>query len=164
MGLLTTLGKRITALGVKPAQPVQWPREAIWLYGVVAPSTGESFFYEFSHLDTACFEVFLDLVAQAYPHVLNVIQVDQAPAHSSHKLCIPENIVLLYQPPHSPELNPIERLWEDLKLDFKGEIFATLDELRTALREVLGYLTPDWIAAVTQYPFIMNALSVSISS
>lgn len=164
LGLLTLLGKRITLPGVKPEQPVQWPREAIWLYGVVAPSTGESFFYEFSHLDTACFEAFLDLVAQAYPDVLNVIQLDQAPAHTSLKLRIPDNIVLLYQPPHSPELNPIERIWQDLKRDFKGEIFATLDDLRDALREVLGYLTPDWIAAMTQYPFIMDALSVSISS
>jgi DDE superfamily endonuclease len=162
LGLQTTMGKRITLTGVKPLQPVQWPREAIWLYGVVAPATGESFFYEFSHLDTACFEMFLELLSAEYPDVLNVIQLDQAPAHSSQKLQIPENIVLLYQPSHSPELNPIERVWEDLKIDFKGENYANLDELRAAIRETLGYMTPEWIASLTQYPYIMKALSVSI--
>jgi hypothetical protein len=39
-----------------------------------------------------------------------------------------------------------------------------LDDLRDAIQEVMGYMTPDWIASLTQYPFIMNALSVSISS
>jgi hypothetical protein len=50
------------------------------------------------------------LLSEQYPDVLNVIQLDQAPAHSSQKLQIPENIVLLYQSSHSPELNPIERV------------------------------------------------------
>jgi transposase len=161
---MTMLGRRITALGVKPEQPFQWPRKALWLYGLVAPATGESFFYEFSHLDTACFECFLRLFSEAYPDVLNVIQCDQAPAHSSYDLVIPDNIVLLYQPPHSPELNPIERVWQDLKLDLKGDNFANLDELRAAIQETLGYMIPDWMASLTQYPFIMRALSVSISS
>lgn len=160
----TTIGKRITLKGVKPIQPVQWPRKAIWLYGVVEPHTGASFFYEFSHLDTACFEMFLKLLSEEYPDVLNVIQLDQAPAHSGQKLKIPENIVLLYQPSHSPELNTIERVWEDLKIDFKGENYANLDELRTAVREALSYMTPDWISSLTQYPYIMKALSVAISN
>jgi hypothetical protein len=164
LGLHTTLGRRITAPGVKPIQPVQWPRQAIWLFGVVAPASGDSFFFEFSHLDTACFQCFLQLLSAAYPDVLNLIQCDQAPAHTSNQLEIPDNVILLYQPPHSPELNPIERLWQDLKLDFKGENFANLDELRFAIREVLGYMSPDWIASLTQYPFIMDALSVSISN
>jgi hypothetical protein len=164
VGLMTIVGKRITALGVKPLQPVQWPRKAMWLYGVVAPAMGESFFYEFSHLDTACFECFLKLLSEAYPDVLNLIQCDQAPAHTHYDLEIPDNVVLLYQPPHSPELNPIERVWEDLKVDLKGDNFANLDELRAAIKEVLSYMTPDWLASLTQYPFIMNALSVSIPS
>jgi hypothetical protein len=162
LGLQTTTRRRITALGVKPVQPVQWPRKAIWLFGVVAPASGDSFFFEFSHLDKACFQCFLQLLSEAYPDVLNLIQCDQAPAHTSDQLEIPNNVVLLYQPPHSPELNPIERLWQDLKLDFKGENFANLDELRLAIREVLSYMSSEWIASLTQYPFIMDALSVSI--
>lgn len=157
------LGKRITLPGVKPLQPVQWPRQNFWLYGIVEPLTGESFFYEFSHLDTPCFEMFLNLVSDAYPDVLNIIQLDQAPAHCSQTLEIPENIVLILQPPHSPELNPIERVWQDLKRDFKGKIFRTLDELRAELRETLETISPEWLASLTQYPYIMRALSVSLT-
>ncbi|MFM7425963.1 MAG: transposase [Elainella sp.] len=89
-------------------------------------------------------------MSEAYPDVLNVIQLDQAPAHSSDMLTIPENVVLLFQPPHSPELNPIERVWQDLKSDLKGEVFTKLNDLRTAIREVLGYMSPEWLASLTQ--------------
>lgn len=163
MGLQTLLGKRITLPGVKPIQAVRWLRKNFWLYGVIAPLTGESFFYEFSHLDTACFEWFLRLVSQQYPDVINVIQMDQAPAHCSTTLEIPENVILILQPPHSPELNPAERVWQDLKHDLKGEAFATLDELRAALRESLELMTPEWLASLTQYHYIVNALSVSLT-
>jgi hypothetical protein len=164
VGLQTLLGRRITLSGVKPTQSVRWGRENFWLYGVVEPGTGESFFYEFSHLDTACFECFLQLMSEAYPEVINVIQLDQAPAHSSDRLTIPENVVLLFQPPHSPELNPIERVWQDLKSDLKGEVFTKLDDLRAAIREVLGYMSPEWLASLTQYPYIIRAVSASLSN
>lgn len=141
---------------------MHWGRENFWLYGIVEPMTGESFFFEFSHLDTACFECFLQLVSETYPEVLNVIQLDQAPAHSSDTLTIPENVVLLFQPPYSPELNPIERVWQDLKLDLKGEVFTRLNDLRAAIREVLGYMSPEWLASLTQYPYIIQAVSASL--
>jgi transposase len=64
------------------------------------------------------------------------------------------------QPPHSPELNPIERFWLDIKRDLKGVNLANLDALRAALSEILANITPEWIASMTQYPFIMNALCV----
>jgi transposase len=159
IGLKTLLGRRLTAAAVKPIAVVQWPRKAIWLYGVVAPATGDSFFFEYSHLDSVCFEHFLQLVAAQFPQFLNVIQLDGAPAHIAQAIHIPDNIVLLFQPPHSPELNPIERLWLDLKIDLRGANFANLDQLRLAVREILSYMTPEWIASLTQFPFIMKALS-----
>ena len=43
-------------------------------------------------------------------------------------LAIPENIIFLFQPPYSPEVNPIERLWLEIKKDLKWEIFDDLDQ------------------------------------
>jgi hypothetical protein len=161
LGLKTESGRVITLPGVKPIVEVQWTRQAFYLYGIVEPQTGESFFYEYSHLDAICFEHFLKLVSATFPAHLNVIQIDNAPAHVAAELDIPDNIVLLFHPPHSPELNPIERVWQDIKADLKGEIFQTLDDLRAALREVLGYLTPDWLASLSGYRHILSALSVA---
>jgi transposase len=116
---------------------------------------------EYSHLDSRCFEHFLHHLSGRYADSLNVIQLDGASAHTAWEIEIPDNVILLFQPPHSPELNPIERLWQDLKRDFKGESFASLNALKAAITKTLGDISPEWIASLTQYPFILNALSVA---
>jgi hypothetical protein len=88
LGLKTIQRRKITAKGVKPIGQVQWQREALYLYGMVEPKTGESFFYEFSHLDSACFEVYLQFVSERFPDSLNMIQMDNASAHSANTISI----------------------------------------------------------------------------
>lgn len=161
LGLKTIQRRKITAKGVKPIGPVQWHREAMYLYGMVEPKTGESFFYEFSHLDSECFERFLNLVSQQFPDSLNIIQLDNASAHSTKYLQIPNNILLVFQPPYSPELNPIERLWQHLKSKLAWHLYATLDHLRGVLAEQLQQLHPQMIASLTGWDYIVNALSVA---
>ena len=73
-GLKTLTGRVITALGTQPQGLVQWPFEAFYTYGAVEPLTGGSFFLIFSHLDSDCFQCFLDEFSQAYPDSLNVMQ------------------------------------------------------------------------------------------
>ncbi len=81
IGLKTITGKLITACGVKPVGLYQWLFEYLWLYGLVNPQTGDSFFYEFSHLDTACFEKFLEIFSASYPDEIHIIQLDNGRAH-----------------------------------------------------------------------------------
>ena len=50
------IGRLITACGTKPIGQWQWLFKAFWLYGAVEPATGESFFLEFSHVDTDCYQ------------------------------------------------------------------------------------------------------------
>ena len=99
--------------------------------------------------------------AACYPPSLNVLQVDNGLFHKAKRLQIPENIVLLFQPGHSPELNPIERVWEHLKQDLKWELFDNLEHLRTKVAQLLAELTPKIAASLTGYDFILNALSVA---
>jgi putative transposase len=59
----------------------------------------------------------------------------------------------------TPELNPIERLWEHLKTDLKWASFKTLEQLQTKVDQLLAELTPEVIASLTGYAFILDALS-----
>lgn len=158
-GLKTLIGRLITASGVKPIGQWQWLFKAFWLYGAVEPATGEAFFLQFSHVDTLCYQRFLDEFSKAYPDSLNILQVDNGRFHKGKDLIVPENVILLFQPPYSPELNPIERLWEFLKADLKWASFKTLDQLQTKIDQLLAQLTPEIIASVTGYAFILDALS-----
>ena len=159
-GLKTLIGRLISAAGVKPIGQWQWLFKAYWLYGAVEPATGESFFWQFSHVDTECYQKFLNELSKAYPESLNVVQVDNGRFHKGKALVVPENVILLFQPPYCPELNPIERLWEYLKSDLKWASFKNLEQLQTKVDQLLSQLTPDVIASITGYPFILEALSV----
>jgi putative transposase len=128
---------------------------------VVEPKTGESFFYEFSHLDTICFEEFLKQLSQHYPDDFQIIQVDQGTFHQTSWLTIPDNIILNFHPSHSPELNPIERLGKELKKSLRWQLFSNLDELRDAVRKILARLNQTIIASVTGWNFILEALYVA---
>lgn len=102
-GMKSLIGRVITLFGVKPIASVQWCRESFWLYGAVEPTTGEHFFYEFSHLDSTCFQQFIDLFAAAFPDSLNLLQLDQASCHIATTLVWPEHIIPIFQPAHSSE-------------------------------------------------------------
>lgn len=155
-GLHTQTGRMITSIGTKPIGYHQWSFKAFWLYGAVAPSTGESFFWQFSHFDTDCYCSFLEHLSQAHPNTLIILQVDNGRPHTAKKLQVPDNIILLFQPPYSPELNPIERLWQALKQDLKWELFSHLDELHLFLARALKNLTPEFITSICGYDFILD--------
>ncbi|OKH22986.1 DDE endonuclease [Hydrococcus rivularis NIES-593] len=158
-GLRTIMGKVITACGVKPIGEWQWLFQAFWLYGAVEPATGNALFLQFSHVDSDCYQRFLDEFSQQFPDSLNILQVDNGRFHTSKDLEIPENVILFFQPPYSPELNPIERLWQHLKADLKWSSFKALEQLQTKLDRLLNNLTSEVIASLTGYDFILDALS-----
>jgi transposase len=57
------------------------------------------------------------------------MQVDGAGWHTTKSLKIPFNIHFVQQPPYSPEVNPVEHVWDDIReKEFNNEIFDTLDE------------------------------------
>lgn len=160
-GLKTLTGRRITARGVKPVGKVRWPFKATDLYGVVEPATGEHFFYEFTHCNTDCFQRFLELVVQQYPDSILIIQLDQAGWHKAKRLKVPDNIILMFQPAHSPECNPIEQVWQYLKKRLRWKCLKTLDELRELMREQLLALTAEIVASITGRASILAAISVA---
>lgn len=157
-GLITLTGRVITLKGVKPEGRVGWQRQNFYLYGVVEPTTGASFFWQFSHLDSICFQNFLDLFSQAYPDSLNLIQMDNGSFHQSLDLKWPENIIPIFQPAHSPELNPIERLWEHIKQALSWEHCTNLDQLRKKLKQVLDSISSEAIASICGWDYIISAL------
>lgn len=161
IGLKTISGRKITLTGVKPIGEVQWKFQATYLYGVVEPSTGESFFYEFTHLNSNCFQIFLNLVSQQFADSVLIIQLDRGGFHRAKKLQIPENIILLFQPAHSPELNPIEQVWQYLKSGLRWKLPRSLDELRQDIKQRLQEMTPEIIASITGRKSILEALSVA---
>ncbi len=103
----------------------------------------------------------MELFSQTYPDEVHIIQLDNGRAHLGLDLSIPENIILLFQPPYCPEVNPIERLWKEVKKFLKNQVFDSLDFLRKKLANILAKFSQIDIASLTGYGFILEALSVA---
>ena len=108
-----------------------------------------------------CFEKLVELFASEYPEDLHLIQVDNGGFHNSLNLSIPEKVILLFQPAYSPEVNPIERLWEYVKEQLKWLKFERIEEVRAAVQKELKKLTKEVIASLTGWEFILAAISVA---
>ncbi len=161
IGLKTLTGRKITARGVKPIGVNQWQFKATYLYGIIEPLTGESFFGEFSHLNTDCFQIFLNLISENFADSVLIIQLDNGAFHKAKRLQVPDNIILLFQPAHSPELNPIEQIWQYIKRRLRWLLPKNLDELRSALYAEIEKLSKPIIASIARRQYILVALSVA---
>jgi DDE superfamily endonuclease len=161
LGLHLPIHRRLTGYGVKPIQIVEPLYESYWLYAAVEPTTGEAFWWELPRLDADCFTVFLRQFSEHYTESLNIVLLDQAPAHVAQRVSLPENVVLVWLPAYSPELKPVERLWEDLK----GRIDVGETRVRsslTALQEHVAGIVRDYtaatIASLTSYAYLVEAI------
>ena len=96
-----------------------------------------------------------------YPDEWHIIQVDNAPGHLLSTSELPDNIILLFQPPHCPEVNPTERVWEYIKEFLVRLVFSNLDELRVKLQEILSSLTNHVIGFLTGWSGILHSLSLA---
>ena len=157
-GLLTVRRRRLTARGVQPIGSVQHVFEWFYVYGAVEPTTGDRFFLELPYLNAEMFQLFVDAFAQAFPHSLNLLLLDNSGAHTAHTLTIPENVRLVYLPPYCPELNPIERLWRDLKDALAWLQFPTLDGQQDYLATLLRAYEAATLQALTSYTYLIEAI------
>ena len=67
------------------------------------------------HVNGTCMQIFLEEVAARYPEDRLLMVMDGAGWHRNQDLVIPDNMRLLLLPPYSPELNPLEYLWDALR-------------------------------------------------
>jgi hypothetical protein len=100
------------------------------LYSAVNPKTGDDFSLILGCVDTDCMNVFLQQMSLWLGDKQAFVVMDQAGWHKAQGLVIPNNIFIIHLPPYSPELNPVERLWQYLKnAVLKNRIYDTLKEL-----------------------------------
>ena len=77
-----------------------------------------------------------------------------------NKLHIPENIELFYIPPYTPEMNPIEQIWKELRImGFRNEVFASLEKVVDRLCDTICTLTSDTIKSITRRSWIINCFN-----
>jgi len=101
--------------------------------------------------------VFLQKLSQDYPNDFILLVADGAAWHKSKGLQIPGNIEIFPLPPYTPEMNPIEQIWKEIrKCGFKNEIFYTLNKVVDRLCETICSLSHDTIKSITGRDWILS--------
>jgi transposase len=157
-GLLTIRRRRLTARGVQPIGTVQPVFEWFSVDGAVEPTPGARFFLAVPYLHAARFQLFVDAFAQAFPDRLTIRMLDNGGAHTSSQLTLPEHVRRRFLPPYGPELNPIERVWRDLKDDVAWRQFADLNAQQDDLTLLLQGDAAATLPSLPGYPYRVEAI------
>ena len=106
-------------------------------------------------------QLFLDEVAARHPDERIVMVLDGAGWHQGGALNLPANLRLLPLPPYSPELNPVEHLWDELREKaFHNRVFNSIDALEDHLEVSLRTLEndPERVHSIVAWPWILDSV------
>ena len=147
--------------GIRPIVSSQIVREYTYLYGAVSPQDGKSDFLILPSMNLANMEIFLNEIRQRYPCEYICLFFDGAPGHSLKGLKVPENMVIEKIPPYSPETNPTENIWDDMREKFFGNLmFHSMKAVEKRLCEaaVAYENNSEKIKSITGGEWILSAL------
>lgn len=107
----------------------------MYVYAAVSPLQGTMDWMISSSMKTEQMSQFLTQVAAAHRGEFVVMIVDGASSHRSRDLQTPENIRLHRLPGYSPELNPQEHIWDELReKEFPNRVFGSMDGVLAQLQ------------------------------
>jgi len=154
-GTLTTLGRAWKPKGVDYEVKTKMGRENLYVFGAVSPSTGELFTQDYEKSNTEGMNDFLKKLSERKPEKHLLLVLDRAGWHTTGKLECPANVTLLFLPPTSPQLNPIERLWKYLKNNFfHNLIHDHIEDVKTSIAKGLASLNQTAIASLCACDYI----------
>ena len=148
--------------GVRPEVHTQIVREYEYAFAAVCPHDGTRDTLGLPSVNAEARSVFLAEVSARHAQEFLVMVLDGAGWHRAKRLQIPSNMKLIPLPPWSPQLNPVEHVWDEVREKwFANRVFASMDaveeQLITALKALEGNMAR--VASLTGFEWIKNVLS-----
>jgi len=124
--------------GHRPVVPTQQKHQWGFVYGAVGVGLSRTESLLTETLDQAHGVAFYRQLGRSDPAALHVLIQDGAgfPLRDGAP-GLPDNVRVVTLPPYSPELNPVEGLWDQLKDRLCNRVSDTLAELETVLQAEL---------------------------
>ena len=144
---------------IRPSVAVQIVREYTYLFGAVSPHDGCLDSLVLPEVNSETMSIFLAEVAQRHAKEQIVMVLDGAGWHRAGDLQVPPNVQLLPLPPYSPQLNPMEHIWDEIReKGFPNLVFNSLEAVEDRLVESVLALENDAIpvSSITGFDWIIN--------
>ena len=162
-GTRTHCKRRWSVQGDRPVCKMKLGYDSAYLYVALCPFCGSLFAMFFSHLDKACFSEFLkgfkEHVSQRHPGGRILLVGDGATAHTSQNWVECHDVEWLRQPTACPEVNPVERFFQELRRHTANQVFASKEEIEQKIQRLVEeYLQdPEKIISLTLFPYIKSS-------
>jgi len=127
------------------------------MYMQRCPELGKMSSLILSNTNTEMMNIFLENVSIDFKDNEVIMQVDGAGWHKSKDLRIPKNIHFLIQPPYSPEVNPTEHLWDEIREKYLfnkiyDSLKATMHKVCDGLKDINS--KPDVLKSLTLFTYL----------
>lgn len=148
---------------VRPLCMAMVTQEYTYAYAAVSVRDGALDTLILPTVNSRCMQIFLDEISSRYSEDRIVMILDGAGWHKSSTLKTPKNMRLISLPPYSPELNPVEHLWDELREKaFGNVVFNSLHALEDHLEASLRVMENDTprVHSIVAWPWIMSSLLI----
>jgi len=148
---------------VRPLCRAMVTQEYTYAYAAVSVADGELDTLILPQVNSDCMQLFLDEVSFRHHGDRIIMVLDGAGWHKAGTLVVPGNMKLVSLPPYSPELNPVEHLWDELReKDFGNLVFESLDALEDHLEISLRKMEcdKDRVHSIVAWPWIIDSLLI----
>ena len=131
VGQETNITRRWARRGTRPRAPKDQRTKSAYIFGAICPARGVGAALVLPRCNTQAMQWHLEEISsQVSLGAHAILIVDQAGWHTTGKLEIPHNITLLPLPPRSPELNPVENIWQFMRENWlSSRVFKSYDEI-----------------------------------
>lgn len=143
-GLISNFRRSWSKVGDRTVIDSQQSFDNRYLFSAVSPLSGESFHLtSIEGFDSEATHAFLLELKKKHPDKMVIVVWDNAPCHRPQVLREIPGLIVVFLPPYSPELNPAERFFEELRKSTANRIFKTIEEQEIAIDTKLNTLADD---------------------
>jgi transposase len=161
-GTRTECKQRWAAEGSRPVCKVKLGYEFTYLYAAINPATGKLIALLLPDMTKASFGLFMEHfrveTKAVHGHHKVVMVADGAGSHQ-HQVCERYGVAFQKLPRGCPELNPVERFFEQLRKELSNQVFTSIRKVENRLCRILkNYFDhPQTLVQLCHFPYIRNA-------
>lgn len=143
-GLISNFRRSWSKVGERTVIDSQQSFDNRYLFSAVSPLSGNSFHLSrIDGFDTEAAHAFLLELKKQHQDKTVILVWDNAPCHRPKIHREIPGLIVLFLPPYSPELNPAERFFEELRKATANQIFKSIEEQEQAIEQKLNTLACD---------------------
>lgn len=156
-GTRTEFARRWMAKGYRPGGREKIGYDYGYLSVAINPITGATFMLILPDMRVASFQTFVDEFQKFESNDVQLIS-DGAASHRSKRIKLNKGMELENLPAYSPQLNPVERFFQELRRELKNRVFESYEEVEKAVIEAVKPYLKDKqkVKSIACYSWLLN--------